>query len=94
MVLNVLVFYGYLLLLLLLLLVLYVYVLAISCLFELTTITSIQHSIEPYTEVAVLTLRGKDRRGYLFRYCWSFPCQCFSCVENCVSVGWLVSMWG
>ena len=65
MVLNVLVFYGYLSSLLLLLL--YVYVLVTSCLLELTTITSVQHSIEPYTDVAVLTLRGKDRRGYLFR---------------------------
>ena len=52
---NILVFYGYLLLLLLL----YLYVVAISCLVELITIISEQHSIEPCTEVLVLLLRGK-----------------------------------
>ena len=52
---NLLVFYGYLLLLLLL----YLYVVAISCLFELITITLVQHSTELCTEVVVLTLRGK-----------------------------------
>ena len=51
---NLLVFYGYLLLLLLL----YLYVVAISCLFELITITSVQCSTELCTEVVVLTLRG------------------------------------
>ena len=49
---NLLVFYGYLLLLLLLL---YLYVAAISCLFELITITSVQHSTELCTEVIVIT---------------------------------------
>ena len=47
---NLVAFYGYLLLLLLL----YLYVVIISCLFELTTITSVQHSAEPCTEVVVL----------------------------------------
>ena len=47
---NLIAFYGYLLLLLLL----YLYVVIISCLFELTTITSVQHSAEPCTEVVVL----------------------------------------
>ena len=51
---NLFVFYGYLLLLLLL----YLYVVAISCLFELITITLVQHSAEFCTEVVVLTLRG------------------------------------
>ena len=72
---NLLVVYGYLLLL-----SLYLYVVAISCLFELTTVTSVQHSTEPCTEVFVLILRGKDWRVYLFYYCWPFSCQCFSCV--------------
>ena len=75
---NLLVFFGYLLLLLLL----YLFVAVISCFFELTTITSVQHSSEPCTEVAVLNLRGLDRRVYLFRYGWSFSCQCSSCVET------------
>ena len=51
---NLLAFYGYLLLLLLL----YLYVVVISCLFQLTTITSAQHSTEPCSEVVVLILRG------------------------------------
>ena len=51
---NILVFYGYLLLLLLL----YLYVVAISCLFELITITSVQCSTELCTEVVLLTLKG------------------------------------
>ena len=52
---DLLVFYGYLLLLLLLC----VYVVAISCLFELITITSVQHSTEPCTKIVVLTTRDK-----------------------------------
>ena len=75
---NLLVFYVYLLLLLLL----YLHVAAITCLFELTTVTSVQHSTEPCTEVALLTLRGKNKRVQLFRYCWPFSCQCSSCVET------------
>ena len=47
---NLVAFSGYLLLLLLL----YLYVVIINCLFELTTITSVQHSAEPCTEVVVL----------------------------------------
>ena len=46
------------LLLSLLLLFLYLYVVAISCLFELIIITSVQHSTESCTEVLMLTLRG------------------------------------
>ena len=72
---NLLVFYAYLLLLLL-----YLYVVAISCLFELTTITSVNHSTELCTEVDALALRGIDKRVYLFCYCWPFSCQCFSCL--------------
>ena len=51
---NLLVFYGYLLLLLLL----YLYVVAISCLFELITVSSVQRSTEPCTEIVVVTSRG------------------------------------
>ena len=40
-----------------------------------------QHSTEPRTEVVVLFLRGKGRRVYLFRFCWSFSCQCLSGAE-------------
>ena len=75
---NLLVFYGYLLLLLLL----YLHVVVISCLSKLTTISSVQHSTEPCTEVVVLTLRGIDRSVYLFRYYWPFSCQCSSCVQT------------
>ena len=67
---NLLVFYGYLLLLLLLLP--YLYVEVISCLFELSTITPVQHSTESCTEVIVLTLRGKDKRVYLFSLLMAF----------------------
>ena len=83
---NLLVVYGYLLLLSLYLYVVY--------LFELTTITSVQHSTEACTEVVVLTFRCKDRRVYLFRYCWPFSCQYFSCVEAihliCKSGDWFL----
>ena len=75
---NLLVSCGYLLLLLLLDLD----VVCISCLFKLTTITSVQHSTELCPKIVVLTLRGKDRWVYLFRYCSPFSCQCFSCVET------------
>ena len=75
---NLLVFYGYLLLLLLL----YLCVVAIICLFELTRITSVQHSTEACIEFVVLTLRVKDRQVYLFCYCWPFSCQSFSCVAT------------
>ena len=75
---DLLISYGYLLLLLLL----YLDVVCISCLFKLTTITSVQHFTELYPKVVVLTLRGKDRWVYLFRYCSPFSCQCFSCVET------------
>ena len=74
---DLLVFYAYLLLLLL-----YLYVVAISCLFELTTITSVNHSTELCTEVDMLTLRCIDKRVYLFRYCWPFSCQCVSFVAT------------
>ena len=74
---NLLVFYGYVLLLLL-----YLYVVAISYLFRLTTITSVQHSTEPCIKVVVVNLRGIDRQVYLYCYCWSFSCQCFSCGET------------
>ena len=67
---NLLVFYGYLLLLLLLLP--YLYIEVISCLFELSTITPVQHSTESCTEVIVLTLRGKDKRVYLFSLLMAF----------------------
>ena len=59
---NLLVFYGYLLLSLLL----YLHI-AASCLFELTTITSVKHS----------TKSCKERQVYLFFYCWPFSSQCF-----------------
>ena len=75
---NLLVFYSYLLLLFLL----YLYVAVFSCLLELTTITSVQHSTEPCTEVVELTLRGKDKRVYLLGYCWPFSSHCFYCVET------------
>ena len=75
---NLLVSCGYLLLLLLLDLD----VVCISCLFKLTTITSVQHSTELCPKIVVLTLRGKDRWVYLFRYCSPFSCQCFSCAET------------
>ena len=68
---NLLVFYGYLLLLLLLLLP-YLYVEVISCLFELSTITLVQHSTEFCTEVIVMTLRGEDKRVYLFLLLMAF----------------------
>ena len=64
---NFLVFYGCLLLLLP-----YLYVEVISCLFELSTITPVQHSTEFCTEVIVLTLRGKDKRFYLFSLLMAF----------------------
>ena len=62
-------------------LLLYLYVVATNYLFQLTTITSVEQSTEHCTEVAVLTLRGKDRWVYLFCYCWPFSWPCFSCVE-------------
>ena len=58
---NLLVFDGYLLLLLLL----YLNVVAFKCLFESTTITSVQHSTKTYEDWPV----------YLFCYCWPFPSQ-------------------
>ena len=54
----------------------------ISYLFQLTPITSAQHPTEPCAEVIALTSIGEDKRVYLFRYCWSFSCQCSSCVET------------
>ena len=75
---NLLVFHGYLLLLLLL----YLYVVAISCLFKLITITSVQ------LLSVVLKLLWWLWGDNLFRYGWPFSCQCFFCVEtiqkNCV----------
>ena len=54
--------------------------------FRLITTNPEQDSTESSGEVAVLNLRGKGRQVYLFCYCWSFSCQCFSRVETSQSI--------
>ena len=86
---NLLVFYGCLLLILP-----YLYVEVISCLFELSTITLVQHSTEFCTEVIVLTLRGEDKRVYLFLLLMAFFMSVlFLCWNHSVDLSCKLGEW-